>query len=214
MAAQKNLFSPRLIIFIALYGKFLPCIQFIVRMTFHIETARLWLREFRDSDAQDMFVLDADPLVHRFLGNRPVQTIEQARATVSHVRQQYEDHGIGRWIVIEKQHGRFVGWSGLKLVREEVNGRSDYYDVGYRLLPAFWGKGYATESAKAALEYGFGELQLSEIAGTVHRDNQASRKVLEKCGLQHTGSFYWQELPCEWLEISRATWQEKIYPSV
>lgn len=176
-------------------------------MTFHIETAHLLLREFRDSDAQDMFALDKDPLVHRYLGNRPIQTIEQARATVSHVRQQYADYGIGRWIVIEKQEGRFVGWSGLKLVTEQVNAHSSYYDVGYRLLPAFWGKGYATESAKAALAYGFGSLQLTKIIGTVHRDNHASRKVLEKCGLRQTGSFYWQELPCDWLEIQQATWQ-------
>lgn len=179
-------------------------------MTFNIETARLQLREFRPGDARDMYTLDADPLVHRYLGNRPISSLAQAQETVDYVIQQYATYGIGRWVVIEKQSGQFVGWSGLKFVTDEVNEHLNYYDVGYRLLPAFWGKGYATESARAALAYGFEQLQTSCIAGSVHADNRASRRVLEKCGLRYVSSYLWHEIRCDWLEITRQAWLQQV----
>lgn len=177
-------------------------------MTFELETTRLWLREFRPDDAAGLYTLDSDPLVHRYLGNSPITALAQAQETIAYVLQQYATHGIGRWVVIEKQSGQFVGWSGLKFVTDEANGHINYYDLGYRLLPAFWGKGYATESAQAALAYGFEVLQTDRVAGSVHADNHASRRVLEKCGLRYVNSYLWHEISCDWLEISRAAWPQ------
>ena len=82
-------------------------------MQFHIETERLLLREFRTTDTADLFKLDSDPEVNRFLGNKPLKIVAEAEAVVAYIQQQYAENGIGRWAVIEKSTGDFVGWSGL-----------------------------------------------------------------------------------------------------
>src|SRR5918993_1172509 len=97
-----------------------------------IETERLILREFLPSDDEGMFELDSNPEVHKYLGENPSHTIEQAREMIANIRQQYAENGIGRWAAIEKETGNFIGWSGLKFIREYENNRIHYYDVGYR----------------------------------------------------------------------------------
>lgn len=177
------------------------------KMRFHIETDRLILRELRDSDLKDWFEMDSDPEVHRYLGNQPVHDIEQIEGAFQAICQQYESNGIGRWATIERSSGKFIGWSGLKLVREEENNHIDYYDVGYRLNPKYWGKGYASEACRAALDYGFTTLNVREIIGTVHEENKASRRVLEKCGLRFVEQFMWNDIRCDWMKITREEWQ-------
>ena len=99
-----------------------------------------------------------------------------------------------------------TGWSGLKFKQEKENEHINFYDVGYRLLPKYWGKGYATEACNAALKYGFNTLKLDEIIGTANVDNKASRRVLEKCGLKFVNQFMWKDIKCDWLKITKAEW--------
>jgi ribosomal-protein-alanine N-acetyltransferase len=179
-------------------------------MKFIIETSRLILRELYITDDAAMFELDSNPDVHRYLGNNPVTSIEQSRSVIAGIQKQYKDNGIGRWATIEKSTGRFIGWSGLKFITEPENNHVNFYDVGFRFIPEFWGNGYATESAKAALEYGFTKLNANEIIGTAHEENKASRRALEKCGLKYIEKFQWKNLTCDRLSISRQNW-EKIY---
>ena len=183
-------------------------------MKFYLETERLILRDILPTDDESMFELDANPAVHRYLGNRPIQDIERARTAIANIRQQYQDNGIGRWATIEKATGAFIGWSGLKFITENEgkNNQSLFYDVGYRFIPKFWGKGYATECTKTALQYGFEEMKLQEIVGTCHEENKASRRVLEKCGLRFKEQYiYNNELTCDWLSISKEEWANMIY---
>ena len=173
-------------------------------MKFHFETERLILRDLCEADINHMYELDSNPLVHQYLGNKPIHSIEQAEICISNVKQQYKDNGIGRWATIEKSSGNFIGWSGLKFVTSVENNRSHFYDVGYRLLPKYWGKGYATEACKASLKYAFEIMNLNEVIGACHEENKASRRVLEKCGLSFKENYiYNNELPCLWLSISR-----------
>src|SRR5689334_14285347 len=109
-------------------------------MKIFLETERLLLRELLPTDEAAMFAMDSDPEVHRYLGNKPVQKREQSRELIAFVRQQYVDNGIGRWAVVEKETGDFVGWSGLKLAPGPTNGRTNYYDLGYRFLRRYWGR--------------------------------------------------------------------------
>lgn len=176
-------------------------------MQFYIETERLILRELLPADDAGMFELDANPEVHKYLGNNPIQNIEQARETIKMVRQQYADNGIGRWATIEKSSGEFIGWSGLKYIKEMENNHINFYDLGYRLIPRYWGKGYATESCKAALEFGFNTMNLTEIIGTVNQENKASRRALEKCGLKFVEQFMWKDIQCDWLKITKEEWE-------
>jgi len=179
-------------------------------MKVFVETERLILREFLMSDAEDFFEMDAAPEVHRYLGNNPSTSIEQARSVIDNIRQQYIDNGIGRWAAVEKSSGKFIGWSGLKFITDIENNQTHFYDVGYRLHPNFWGKGYATESAKAALEYGFSTLQLKEIIGMCHEENTASRKALEKCGLKFVEKFKYNDHTCNWLKITKQEWENRM----
>lgn len=180
-------------------------------MKFYIETERLILREMLPTDDKGIFELDSNADVHKYLGNNTIKTIDVAQEQIRKIRQQYIDNGIGRWAAIEKSSGDFIGWSGLKFVTDTENNTANYHDVGYRFLPKYWGKGYATESAKAALEYGFNTLNLKEIIGTCHTENIASRKALEKCGLKFVEQFQRGDYFCYWLKIKKEEWKKGIF---
>ncbi|MDP4286200.1 MAG: GNAT family N-acetyltransferase [Bacteroidota bacterium] len=175
-------------------------------MIFFIETERLILRDLLPTDADGMFELDSNADVHRYLGNNPIKTIEETQKIIENTHQQYLENGIGRWATIEKSSGNFIGWSGLKFVKVTESGHTNYYDVGYRFIPQYWGKGYATESAKAALKYGFTELNLDEIIGTANVENIKSRRILEKCGLKFVEHYMWKDIKCDWLKITKEEW--------
>ncbi|WP_029277447.1 GNAT family N-acetyltransferase [Pedobacter borealis] len=172
-------------------------------MKIFTETDRLILRELLPTDAQGMFEMDGDPEVHLYLGNNPVKSIEQSIAEIEFIRKQYIENGIGRWAVIEKATGKFVGWSGLKLIKESTNNHINYYDLGYRFSKRFWGKGYATETAMAARDYGFNELNLHEIIGIADIDNLGSIHVLEKVGLKRISIFDYHDIKHHWMKIEK-----------
>lgn len=173
-------------------------------MRFHIETDRLILREIRLTDLDGMFELDSNPDVHKYLGNKPIKTKEESLKIILSVINQYKERGIVRWAVIEKSTGEFIGWSGLRFNTEyNMNGFTKYYDVGYRLIKRYWGKGYATESGKAAVDYAFQFLKLSELYATTEIRNQASHNALLKIGLQYIEDFYFdtEDLNLRWYQI-------------
>lgn len=170
-----------------------------------IETDRYILREILETDIAGMFDLESNPEVHKYLGNKPVSSIDKTLDVIRYIRGQYEQYGIGRWAVIEKNSGEFVGWSGLKyetLVRDDM----DYYDIGYRLREKFWGQGIATETAMAALKYGFETMKLDEVYGGAHVENIGSNKVLLKLGLNQLESFEYDGAPHHWYGIKREEW--------
>jgi [ribosomal protein S5]-alanine N-acetyltransferase len=169
-------------------------------MTIFAETPRLLLRELQATDAPSMFELDSDPEVHRYLGNRPVLTLTQSQETIAFVRRQHQANGIGRWAVELKETGEFLGWAGLKLIREPMNGHIDFYEVGYRLIRQHWGRGYATEAACASVAYGFEVLRLPVLYAIADMRNLASRAVLAKAGFQHAGEFEHEGVATAWLK--------------
>ena len=176
-------------------------------MHFYIETERLILRDLLPTDDEGMFLLDSDPDVHKYLGRKPVQNIEQCREVIEIIRQQYETNGIGRWAVIKKETGTFIGWSGLKLMKETINGRNNFLDLGYRFIKQYWGKGYATETAIASVFYAWDVLKARELCGIAQIDNIASRKVLQSAGLRFIQNFDFNGDPYEWYEAKKVNTQ-------
>jgi ribosomal-protein-alanine N-acetyltransferase len=166
-----------------------------------IETERLLIREILPTDIEGMFEMDSDPEVHRYLGNQFLSSREESAAMITSIRQQYIDNGIGRWTMIEKSSGQFIGWTGLKYMTEPVNGHIHYHDLGYRLLKRYWGKGYATESAIASVAYGFNQLGLNSIYAFADLGNLASIHILQKAGLRCMETFDYKGIPHQWLEI-------------
>lgn len=177
-------------------------------MKIFAETERLILREIVEEDEDGMFRLDSNPEVHRYLGNKPVKDTSQIRDVIKFIRQQYIDYGIGRWAVVEKESGNFVGWAGMKFITQETNGFDNFHDIGYRLIQDYWGKGYATESAKAALKYAFSEMNLTDIYGMTHVENQGSINVLSKLGLRIVNTFKQDDLPVNWHHLSKQDWEK------
>lgn len=176
-------------------------------MQIFVETERLILREILPSDDKGMLELDSDPEVQRFVGNKPIKSLQEARQMIAFIRSQYQENGIGRWAVVEKESNRFVGWAGLKLVKEPTNDHINFYDLGYRLIRRYWGRGYATEAANASLRYGFEQLGLEQVYGMCDVANVASRKVLEKVGLKLVGTFDLEGVAHNWFEISKPSTQ-------
>lgn len=169
-----------------------------------IETERLILRDMRLTDLEGMFQLDSDPEVHRYLGNKPVTTKAESQKIIESVLKQYKERGIGRWAAIEKSSGEFIGWTGIRLNTEyNMNGFTKYYDVGYRLIRRFWGKGYATESGRAAVDYAFDVMKLPKLYATTETGNKASHNALLKIGLHYVEDFYFEEekLNLRWYKI-------------
>ncbi len=183
-------------------------------MKIFVETDRLILREILSSDDQGMFELDSDPEVHKYVGQNPAKSIEECRKTIEYVREQYISNGIGRWAVVEKASNNFIGWSGLKILTETVNKHTNFYDLGYRFSKKYWGKGFATESAQASLEYGIEKLKLKEIFAMTDPQNLASRKVLEKIGMKYIETFEYDGKPSWRKEGELATWYKIIIPTL
>ena len=182
-------------------------------MKVHVETKRLILREFVQDDVDDIYELDSDPEVHKYLGMNPISNLAQCEKVIDFVRNQYEERGIGRWAVIEKESGDFLGWTGLKLEIDDIDGYSNYYDLGFRFKRKHWGKGYATESAIASLNYGFDRLALEKINAAAHIENGASNHVIRKLGFTRTDTIEYDGQTHNWYELSKADW-ERIKPTL
>lgn len=155
---------------------------------------------------EGMYLLDTSPQVHQYLGMHLISSKKQAADIIRFVRQQYENNGIGRWTILEKETHTFIGWAGLKRVKEEVNGYSDYYDLGYRLLPEFWGRGIASECAQASLEFGFSHLQLDTIYAAAHCANAASLSILQKMGFTRHNTFFYFGADQYWFSVEKSHW--------
>jgi [ribosomal protein S5]-alanine N-acetyltransferase len=167
-------------------------------MAIRIETTRLILREISLQDEEGLFLLDSDPAVHTYIGNKPLTSKDEVKKIIAFIQQQYIDNGIGRWAVIEKESQSFIGWAGLKLVKEVVNNHTNYYELGYRFIQKHWGKGYATEAARAVLDYGFCTMSLSKIYAIADCGNTSSQHVLYKLGFSHLASFDYNGIPHYW----------------
>ena len=174
-----------------------------------IETERLILREILPTDENGLLDLDSNPKVHTYLGNNPVDNIYQIREVIKMIRQQYIDNGIGRWAIINKETNDFIGWTGLKFVTETTNNHINFYDLGYRLIEKYWGKGIATETTKATLNYAFEKLKLTEIYAMCDNGNVGSKNVLEKTGLKFVETFDHDGIKHNWFRITKDEWKRE-----
>ncbi|WP_372793053.1 GNAT family N-acetyltransferase [Lutibacter sp.] len=154
-----------------------------------LETERLYLREFIASDGFHFYHLNNDFEVLRYTGNQPFKSLEEAMIFIKNYSD-YKRNGYGRWAVCIKETHEFIGWCGLKF--EE---KKEETDLGYRFYKKHWGKGYATEAAKACVNYGFSVLKLKKLIGRVSIKNIASIEVLKKCGFIYKNKFIYNHQP-------------------
>ena len=172
-------------------------------MKLPIITERLILRKITHEDLNDLFLLDSNPEVVKYVGIQAFTKKEETLNLIESLINQYDKNGTGRLAVIEKETNKFIGWSGIKLLTEEVNGFKNIYELGYRFLPDFWGKGYATESAKASLDLGFNQLNADKIYAYADVENQSSNYILTKLGFENKGAFLDKGDHCNWYELEK-----------
>jgi RimJ/RimL family protein N-acetyltransferase len=151
-----------------------------------IETSRLVLRPWRDSDLVPFAELNADPIVMRFL--RGVLTRDESDAYVQRVQRHMAEHGFCKWAVEAPGVAPFIGAVGISNVRFEAS-FTPAVEIAWRLDRRFWGQGYATEAAMAAMADGFTRVGLREIVAITTLGNIASQRVMQRLGMTRSIEF-------------------------
>ena len=173
-----------------------------------LETNRLIMRPFEERDAEGLFLLDSNPEVMKYVGGVVSTKIEQSQQMVEFIQKQYKENGVGRLAVIEKSTNTLIGWSGLKYLTSEINGMKNVYELGYRFLPEYWGKGYATETARAALNYAFNEIKTDVVYAMAVTENTGSNRVLQKLGFEELGTFLDDSDLCYWYRLKKENYKQ------
>ena len=145
-----------------------------------LETERLILRWITSDDAEFLFVLMNDTSYLRFIGDKGIRTITDAHDYIQNGPiDSYENFGYGLYLTERKEDGAAIGICGL------VNRKTiDDVDIGFALLPEYWSKGYAHESATAVIEYGKNVVGLKRIVAVTAAENQSSIRLIKKIGLR------------------------------
>lgn len=146
-------------------------------MTITLETPRLALRPSRPDDRADLYALEQDPEVMRFLNGGEPTPEDGIDAEADYYMPRGGEDGL--WVAHEKPSGAFVGWFALG----SGDARGEIAELGYRLRRAMWGRGLASEGAKALIDLGFSRLGYLRIFAGTMAVNQGSRRVMEKAGL-------------------------------
>jgi RimJ/RimL family protein N-acetyltransferase len=153
------------------------------------ETERMLLRRFTEADAGSLAALYGDPRVMRFIAPQPPSLAEVESDILPAYLREYQElaDGLGSFAAIEKATGQMAGRFSLKPANSY--GLAGGTELGYRLYPAFWGRGLATEGARALIRSAFGRLHLDLVVATTMADNAGSWRVLEKCGMRRVRTF-------------------------
>jgi RimJ/RimL family protein N-acetyltransferase len=182
-----------------------------------LETPRLVLRRVTAADEDSLLRLDSDPEVMRYLDERPPASRDKIRDEIIPLQlESYQRNaGLGLWAADGRGDGQFLdgqflGWFVLRPRR-----RDGVLELGYRLMRQAWGQGLATEGSAALLAKAFGELGADRVVAETMAVNQASRRIMQKCGMTLDRTFPWPgshpiegaEQGCVEYELTRSQWQ-------
>ncbi len=151
-------------------------------MAIIVETNRLILRTWNDSDIEPFCEMNQDPSVMRYFPSIPSR--DETKALLSKIYAHFDEHGFSLYAAERKDSGDFIGFVGLLSVGFEAH-FTPAVEIGWRLASKHWGKGFATEAAKAVLEMAFDKYKLPEVVSLTAEINHPSRRVMEKIGLHH-----------------------------
>lgn len=147
-----------------------------------LETERLILREWTREDVAALFEICRNAEVMLHIGNRkPYENIDAAAEFLNWATAYQNDNGYCRWAVIEKSSGKIIGSCGF------ARRKMEDVELGYLFAREVWGKGFATEAARACLRYGFEKLKFAKIIALTDVDHAVSQKVLKKIGFTERG---------------------------
>lgn len=163
-----------------------------------LETARLRLRTFTHGDSFELSSITRDPEVMRFIGEgRPISP-EETAVNLESIINAFRRRGFGRWAVVHKELGRLIGYCGFS-----ANNAAAGVELAYLLARPFWGRGLATEAARACLRYAFEELRLPSVSAITRPGNQRSRRVMEHLGMKFLREEVYLSYDCVHYSIER-----------
>lgn len=196
------------------------------RMMYSLETARLGLRPFKETDLDFLVALNADPDVARYIGYGVRRTRTETEAFLANILKGYREDSLGHLAVLRKATGELIGRCGLTWLEAEAEPPAGqpprwYWfrgsapkgmvvanetELGYTFAREHWGNGYATESAKAIRDFAFRELGLSSIVSAIAPQNIASKGVARKLGLEYGGEVTAFDTRFECHRLTRQSW--------
>lgn len=151
-----------------------------------ITTRRLVLRAWQEEDIPVFSEMCADPEGMAFLPK--LLTVEETKQMVGRIVEHFEKHGFGLYAVEKKDTKTFIGYTGLMVAAFE-SFFTPCIEIGWRIRRTEWNQGFATEAAKACLDYGFTHLGMEKVYSFTSVHNLASERVMQKIGLQREGIF-------------------------
>ena len=151
-------------------------------MTHQIETERLLLRRWRSSDVAPFAEICSDAAVMQWIGSGAIPSHDQCAKAIQYFEGEWEAKGYGLFAVERKHNRELAGFTGLSYpgFLPEI---LPAVEIGWRLKRECWGRGLATEAAKAALHFGLNDLQLSRIVSVIQVGNEGSQRIMEKLGM-------------------------------
>ncbi len=152
-----------------------------------LHTARLRLEPMCPAHYEGLRVLNADPAVQRYISGRP-ETPDETLAMIERVQGRWQQLGHSWWSFIETETGELVGAGCIQHLGHDP---ANEHEIGWRLRPDRWGRGYASEAARRMAAFAFDELQAPSLAAICHPDNRDSARVMERLGMRYRGHETW-----------------------
>ena len=168
-----------------------------------LTTTRLRLDPITEQHFDDMMALNGQEVVMRYISGSP-QTAEDNRAAIARIRARWEQFGFGWWAIYENDSGRFIGMACLQHLAGDA---TKPHELGWRLDPSAWGKGYATEAAQRIAQHAFEVVGVPFVVAVAHPDNAASQAVMRRLGMRYLGIEWHYERDVATWRIDREEWE-------
>lgn len=170
-----------------------------------LHSARLRFEPVTDAHYDGMRALNGDPEVMRYISGQP-ETPEETRAVIARVKARWETIGYSWWNFIEHDTGDLVGAGCVQHLGQDP---ANPHEIGWRLRPDRWGRGYAIEAAERMARFAFEELQAPLLCAICEPANARSSRIMEKLGMRYRGEEVWHGRPTLVYEIDRDAWQAR-----
>ena len=158
-----------------------------------LATARLRLEPFTDAHLEGIHAINSDAEVMRYISGQP-ETLEETRAGIERIKRRWATLGYSWWAFVETDSGEIVGSGCLQNLRHDVAAEPDPacpLEIGWRLRRDRWGRGLASEAARAMAGFAFDGLHVDELYAVCDPENSASAQVMQRLGMEHLGLQRW-----------------------
>ena len=167
-----------------------------------LESARLRFEPMQDAHYDGLRLLNSDPAVMRFISGQP-ETAEETRAAIARVAARWQMLGYSWWSLIERDSGELIGAGCIQHLEQNT---TNPHEIGWRLRPDRWGRGYAIEAAERMARFAFADLDAPLLCAICDPANTPSRRVMDKLGMMYRGEEVWHGEPAATYALARADW--------